>query len=168
MKKVYLAAIVFTLLFFTAVLSAQARQTASATVNGKKISIDYGRPALRGRNLLGQARTGTVWRLGMNEATEITSEAALMVGGKHLNPGKYSLWATKKGETTWELAFHPETGIWGQPEMRSGYVGTVPLRVETDSQHAENLNITLTAMGKDLNIEIHWGTSRLVGVFQTM
>jgi hypothetical protein len=68
----------------------------------------------------------------------------------------------------WELGFHPNTGLWGQPEMRSGYAGTVPLKVETAAQHAENLNITLTASGKNVNIEIHWGDSKLVGTFQTM
>src|SRR5687768_12488135 len=86
---------------------AQGRGTATTTVEGKRVSINYGRPSLEGRDILALAGIGTIWRLGQNEATEITTEVALMVGGKHLNAGKYSLWARKTGDTTWMLAFHP-------------------------------------------------------------
>jgi len=91
-----------------------------------------------------------------------------MVGGKHLNAGTYSLWARKTGENTWSFAFHPRTGIWGQPEMRDGFVAEAPLKLESTPQRAELLNITLRSTGKDGNIEIHWGTSKLLGTFQTM
>jgi hypothetical protein len=151
-----------------ATLLAQGRGIAEVTVAGKKISIEYGRPALQGRDMVSRARPGTVWRMGANDATEITSETALNVGGKHLGPGKYSLWARKTGENTWTLAFHPHTGIFGQPEMRDGFVAEAPLQLHTTSDPAELLNITLLSTGKDVNIEIHWGTSKLVGTFQAM
>ena len=47
------------------VLSQQSRGKTEATVKGKKITIDYGRPALQGRDMIGMARPGMVWRLGM-------------------------------------------------------------------------------------------------------
>jgi hypothetical protein len=171
MKKVQFLTVVCAFFALTSALIAQGpstRGTASTTIGGKTISIIYGRPALRGRNMLGLARTGTVWRLGMNEATEIHSELPLMAGGKHLNPGKYSLWAKKTGETTWVLAFHPMTGIFGQPELTEGFVAEVPLKMEKASQNADRLNITLTANGKNVNVDIHWGDSKLVGTFQAM
>lgn len=144
------------------------RGKAETLAGGKKISINYGRPALEGRDLFSLARPGTVWRLGQNEATEITTELALMAGGTHLDEGKYSLWARKTAADSWTLAFHPRTGIWGLPEMRDGFVGEVPLKLESGAPKAEVLNITLKSSGKDVNIEIHWGTTKLLGTFQTM
>src|SRR5687768_9520887 len=101
---------------------AQQRSRAEATVNSKRVTIEYGRPAIQGRDMLALAKPGTVWRIGMNEATEIESAGTLVVGGKELSPGKYSLWARMTGPDAWVLAFHPQTGIWGQPELTSGYV----------------------------------------------
>jgi hypothetical protein len=154
----------------TALLFGQTtpRGTAQVTVEGKRIVITYGRPDLEGRNLIGFARPGMVWRLGQNEATEISTDVPLMVGGKQLNAGKYSLWARKTGETTWTLAFHPRNGIWGLPEMRDGFIAEAPLTQETAPNSRDILNIALTSSGKNVNIEIHWGTAKLVGTFQTM
>ena len=149
-------------------LAQGSRGTATTTVEGKRVSINYGRPSLEGRDMFALAGTGTIWRLGQNEATEITTEVALMAGGKHLNAGKYSLWARKTGDTTWMLAFHPRTGIWGLPVMRDGFVAEVPLRVETGAPNTDLLSISLRSAGKDVSIEVHWGTSKLLGTFQAM
>ena len=40
--------------------------------------------------MLAQATPGTVWRVGMNEATEITTDGTLVVDGKELKNGKYT------------------------------------------------------------------------------
>ncbi len=142
------------------------RGTAEATVNGKKVSVNYGRPSLNGRNLLAQATPGTVWRLGMNEATEITSTGDLNVGGKELKAGKYSLWVRKTGADSWTLAFHPKTGVWGAPPLREGYVAETPLKLETAPGSAEQLEIMLADnKAGAAEIKVHWGTALLSGTF---
>lgn len=148
--------------------SQSSRGIAETTLDGKKISISYGKPSVQGRDLLAMAPVGTVWRAGMDEATEIISEADLMVSGQHLSAGKYSLWVRKTAENKWKLAFHPQTGVWGAPELKEGYVGEIPLTLEQVSDSAEQLVIRLNGSAKDVNITIHWGTSRLKGTFQTM
>lgn len=141
------------------------RGTAEATVNSKKVSINYGRPSLKGRDMLAKAEVGTVWRVGMNQATEIESTGDLVVAGKELKAGKYSLWVKKTGPDTWILAFHPKTGIWGAPPLREGYIAELPLKLEKTADSAEQLAINL--VGKDDNAEIliHWGTAMLSGSF---
>jgi hypothetical protein len=142
-----------------------ARGAAEATVKGQKISIDYGKPALKGRDLLAQAPEGMVWRLGMNEATHITSTGDLVVGGKELKAGKYTLWVRKTGADTWTLAFHPKTGVWGAPALKEGFVAETPLKLEKAADSAEELVIALGDKGGDAAIKIHWGTALLTGTF---
>ena len=145
------------------VIAQQNRGKAEATIKGKNISISYGRPALQGRDMIGMAKTGMVWRLGMDEATEIQSSGTLVVAGKELKPGKYSLWAKKTGDTQWILAFHPETGMWGDPPMQTGYVAQLPLSLSKVSNPAERLTIAVADKGGDAAVTIHWGTSQLIG-----
>ena len=144
---------------------AANRGTAEATVNGKKVSVNYGRPDLKGRDMLAQASTGTVWRVGMNQATEISTDGTLVVGGKELTAGKYTLWVRKTGDDTWTLAFHPKTGIWGAPPQREGYVAETPLKLEKAAAAAEQLVITLADKKGEAEIKIHWGTALLTGAF---
>ena len=140
-----------------------SRGTAEATIKSKKLSINYGRPSLQGRDLLSQAKVGTVWRLGMNQATEIETTGDLNVAGKELKAGKYSLWVRKMGEDSWVLAFHPKTGIWGAPALKEGYVAELPLKLEKATDSAEQLTIHLAEQNGDAAIRIHWGTALLTG-----
>ncbi|HEV2802159.1 MAG TPA: DUF2911 domain-containing protein [Pyrinomonadaceae bacterium] len=141
------------------------RGDATATVKGKKISINYGRPAMKGRDLLAQAPVGTVWRVGMNQATEITTDADLSVGGKELKAGKYSLWVRRTAEDSWTLAFHPKTGVWGAPPLKEGYAAELPLKLEKAADSAEMLTINLADAGGDGEVKIHWGTTVMSGKF---
>lgn len=141
------------------------REKATATVKGKTITITYGSPSWGNEDRLAKATTGTVWRLGMNQATELESTGGLVVGGTALAAGKYTLWAKKTGDNTWVLAFHPKTGIWGAPAMKEGFVAETPLKMETGSEHAEKLVISLADMKGKAGIKIHWGKAVLSGSF---
>jgi len=140
------------------------RGATDVTINGKTVSIDYGRPSLKGRDMLGQATPGTVWRLGMNKATEITSTGDLAVGGTTLKAGKYSLW-TKKTDDAWLLEFHPKIGIWGKPALTEGFVAQLPLKQSVTSNSIEQLTITLSNDRGSAQIKIEWGTAVLTGSF---
>src|SRR5580698_7239976 len=89
-------------LVFGAVLAAPAlaqnnpRKTASLTLGSAKVTVDYGRPSLKGRNvndLLKQMSAGQVWRLGADKSTTFTTSADLDFGGTTVPKGIYSLWA---------------------------------------------------------------------------
>ena len=145
--------------------AAPDRADAQATIKGKKISINYGRPALKGRDVLAQAPVGTVWRVGMNAATEITTAADLKIGGKELKAGKYSLWVRRTGENMWTLAFHPKTGVWGAPPLKEGYAAELPLKLEKSADSMEMLTISLADAKGEGEIKIHWGTALMSGKF---
>jgi hypothetical protein len=149
----------------TLALSQGNRGTAEVTIKGKKISINYGRPTLRGQDPLSRLPVGGVWRLGMNQPTQIDSGADLTVAGKEIKAGKYSLWVRRTGEQSWLLAFHSTVPAWGVPELKEGYVAELPLKLASTSESAEQLTISLAEDKGQAAVKIHWGTAQLTGSF---
>lgn len=165
-RKLFLCAA--TLSALVAVAAGQgnaARGKAEATINGKAIAIDYGRPSLKGRDIFSMVQPGMVWRLGMNMSTSIETAGDLVIAGKELKAGKYSLWAKKTGADSWTLAFHPKTGVWGAPPLMDGFIAELPLKTEKVADSAEQLTITLAGNKGKAGIKIHWGTAALTGSF---
>lgn len=87
--------------------------TADVTLAGKKITIKYSRPSMRGRKILGElVPYGQVWRTGANEATTLITPVALRIGNTDVPAGQYTLW-TVPSTGTWKLVINKETGQWG-------------------------------------------------------
>ena len=166
MRKHVVIALAVSLLAGSPALAQNERGTAETIINSETVRIDYGRPNLYGRDVLSIARVGQVWRLGADQATEIESTGNLVVAGKELKAGRYSLWARKIGDGQWILAFHPTTGVWGDPPLTDGFVAETPLRTDQATSTAEQLTIELRAQGQDVVIEIHWGSALLAGSFR--
>jgi hypothetical protein len=141
------------------------RGTAEVTVNGKKVTIDYGRPQLKGRDMLGKATPGTVWRFGMNASTSIETTGELDVAGTKVPAGKYSLWAKKVSDTEWTLGFHPKTGVWGVPVLKEGYIAELPLKASTAKDSVEAFTIALSDNKGKAHMKVQWGTLELNGDF---
>jgi hypothetical protein len=94
---------------------AAKRGKASATVNGKEVSIDYGRPELKGRSvkeLTSKLPEDRMWRAGMNQVTVLETGADLMIGGKKVPAGKYSVYVHAPENGDWELVLN---SVVGQP-----------------------------------------------------
>ena len=108
-----------------AVAADNPRGSASAAVGGKKVTIDYGRPALKGRtldDLTSKLPEDRMWRAGENQVTILTTEGAVSVGGKKLAAGRYSLYVYAPASGDWALAINTDQGkplgeLWsGAPE----------------------------------------------------
>lgn len=105
------------------------KQQVQYTVKGRKITIDYSAPSVRGRRIMGElVPYGQVWRTGANAATTLTTEADLMIGSLHVPAGKYSLF-TIPGEKEWTLIVNKQTGKWGTQYDQSQDLGRVKLAV---------------------------------------
>jgi hypothetical protein len=83
------------------------------------VRVVYSRPYKRGRNnIFGTKESGAVvpfgerWRTGANEATEITVTGDVLIGGKTLPAGTYSLFTTP-GANTWTVHFNSKLGLDG-------------------------------------------------------
>ncbi|HEX9730090.1 MAG TPA: DUF2911 domain-containing protein [Gemmatimonadales bacterium] len=93
----------------TAQIRASERGTVSQTVDGATITIDYGRPQLRGRTDLwgGEIWWGKVWTPGANWATTIDVSKDVTIDGHALATGSYSVWFEVK-QDGWTAIFDPE------------------------------------------------------------
>ena len=142
-------------------LAHNPRGTAKASFGDKAVTVDYGRPSLQGRDMLAQATTGMVWRLGSEAATTITSEGQLMIGEGMVPAGSYSLFARKTDEG-WDLLVNSETGQSGLERDPEKDLFEAPLRVETAPDSAEMFTISLVANGMNGALKMQWGTTALV------
>lgn len=87
--------------------------TATGTVDGATITINYGSPSVKGRKIWGElVPYAKAWRAGANEATTFTTDKAIKVSGKDLAAGTYTLFAVP-GEKEWQFIFNSQTGQWG-------------------------------------------------------
>lgn len=77
------------------------------------IRVTYCRPYKKGREIFGGlVPYGKVWRTGANEATTIELSADLLIGGKPVPKGAYTLW-TKPGPEQWEVYINGRMYPWG-------------------------------------------------------
>ena len=73
----------------------------------------YSRPAVNNRKIFGELiEFGKVWRVGANEATEIEFFKEVLIGGKKIKKGRYTLYAIPT-EKKWTIIFNKETDTWG-------------------------------------------------------
>lgn len=94
-----------------------ARPSPLAVVSAKYkdtyLKIVYNQPHKRGREVFGTlVPYGQVWRLGANEATELTITREVFVNGQFLPAGTYSLFAIPEKDK-WTIVFNSDLGQWG-------------------------------------------------------
>jgi hypothetical protein len=136
--------------------------TADCTINGKKVTIEYSRPSLKGRKLgTDLAPYGKVWRTGANEATTLTTAIALDIGGAKVPAGTYTLY-TLPSEGTWKLIINKQTGQWGTEYHQDQDLARVDMKKQEIVVPVEQFTIALdqdSNSSADLNLE--WEKTRV-------
>ena len=132
------------------------------TVNGKKITINYSAPSLRGRkDIFGKSgpihddSTYPVWRAGANAATVLHTDSDLMVGSLHLPKGDYSLYVDI-GASPWQLIVNKQTGQGGDTYPDGSDLGRVPMNMEKPKAPVETLKYTITGSGNTGKLQLEW------------
>ncbi len=144
-------------------LAAQAaRKSQPATVTqmlgSTKVTIVYNRPSARGRQLFGGlVAWGRVWDPGADEATTIAFSGDVLVAGRPLAAGTYSLWAIPQPDE-WTVIFSRAAAVFHVP-----YPGEAQdaLRVKLKPEHGpfvETLAFYFPAVEADRALlQLHWG-----------
>lgn len=120
------------------------RDSITVSVDGKEISIGYGSPSVRGREVFGGlVPWGKVWRTGANEATAFRTQADLTIAGHTVPAGSYTLYTIPEPDQ-WTLIVSTETGQWGTRYDPALDLIRVPMRVDALEYPVEQFTILLS------------------------
>ena len=93
--------------------AASPRQKVEQQFSMSKITVDYGRPGVKGRKIFGDlVPFGKVWRVGANSSTKITFEQSVNFGGKTVSAGTYGLFVIPT-EKEWKVIVNKDSQQWG-------------------------------------------------------
>jgi Protein of unknown function (DUF2911) len=163
-KSVALASLLVS--FAALALAQNPRGTAETSLSGKKVSVEYGRPNLRGRDLLAEAPVGTDWRTGADKSTTFTTDADLVFGSTTIPKGSYSLFTKRTGDKTWTLVFNKKTGQWGTEHDASQDLASVPLAWQQKDSGPELFTMELSSSGASGDLRLVWGKHLLSAPFK--
>ena len=130
------------------------KETVTGSIDGVNIEIVYSRPSARGRKMLGDhEKFGEVWRTGANEPTTITFSKGVVIEGKALAAGKYSLW-TIPNEKEWTIIFNSKVPDWGTEysKVSDNDVLKVNVKAGKTSSFVETFTISV---GKE-SVNLQW------------
>ena len=135
---------------------------AETTINGKKITVDYSRPSMRGRKIVGAlVPYNKVWRTGANSATSFATETDLDIGGEKIPKGKYTLY-TWPSEKTWKLIINKQTGQWGTEYDQAQDLARVDLKKEALKKPVETFTISFSPVKNGTtDLILEWENTRL-------
>jgi hypothetical protein len=161
------------------------RGISKITVSGKSITVNYGRPELKGRSmdaLLSKLPPDRIWRAGENQVTTLTTTGPIVIGNKRVAAGTYSLYVHIPKEGDWALVLNTDPGIelvkiyakappnvahelW--PRL-DGYtknisdkeVARIPMQKGSGSAPAELFTIDLKPVSQGALLEMSWGDVR--------
>ena len=137
--------------------------TAECTIKGKKVTISYSRPSMRGRKVVGGELVpyGKVWRTGANEATTLTTEIDLNIGGTKVPAGTYTLY-TLPSPDTWKLIINKQTGQWGTVYNQDQDLARVDMTKTEIVIPVEQFTIALDQDSNDsADLVMEWEKTRL-------
>jgi hypothetical protein len=141
----------------TAAVTAHSapRGEAKVTLAGKPIVVDYGRPSLQGRDMLGRAEVGQDWRMGADAPSTLDTPVSLSFGGATVPPGKYVLRAKKASDKDWVLKL----------ERDGKAAAEVPLQSSPLDKSVEEFTIDLTEEKGQGVFRMSWGNLALATRF---
>jgi hypothetical protein len=95
----------------SAQVKASELGTMSQVIDGTKISMEYSRPRVRGRNPLFGTKAvhwGEVWTPGANYATTLETDRGITLDGHAVPKGKYSVWFVVRQSGDWTMVLDPK------------------------------------------------------------
>ena len=119
-KKIFIGLAILVAILFLAFQILKSRTKSSSpevkqrySVGTAKVNLFYCQPSKKGREIFGGLiKYGEVWRTGANEPTTFETDKNILVGGKTLPVGKYSLWTIPQKDN-WTVIFNKDIPMWG-------------------------------------------------------
>ena len=155
------------------------RPSPSATANcsfadGKSAAVTYSSPRAKGRKIFGVSNSdpkplvpyGEIWRAGANEATTLTVDTDVIIGGKTVPAGAYTLF-TIPNQDKWTLIINKTTKnakggpLWGVPYPgEEGDFARVDMKASKLGSPVENFTISFDKSASGCVMNLDWETTR--------
>ena len=123
------------------------------------ITIEYGRPVARGRALFGQlVPWDSVWHPGADSATRISFDHPVLLEGREVRAGEYSVWLVPRASGPWTVILSRAAHTFHKP-----YPGAAQdaYRFEVTPErgaHMESLAYYFPSVVRDQAVlRLHWG-----------
>ncbi|MFN0158432.1 MAG: DUF2911 domain-containing protein [Bacteroidota bacterium] len=143
----------YVLIFLLVTVSGEAQQSlsprdsVSLTLDTNVVSVNYGRPSMRGRKIMGDlVPWDKVWRTGANEATHFKTNFDMVIGGVPVPRGTYTLW-TIPSPNGWKLILNKQTKQWGTGYEEFQDLARFDAEVTTLEKPVEQFTIALEKTG---------------------
>jgi hypothetical protein len=125
------------------------------------ISVSYGRPVARGRELFGAlVPWDSIWHPGADSATRVRFSHDVLLEGKPLRAGEYSLWLIPREKTTWTVIVSRAAHVFHKPYPGSRFE---VLRLDVTPEQVSNMESFAIYFPMVLRDEavmrLHWGTT---------
>jgi hypothetical protein len=135
--------------------------------SGSEISVNYGRPSLRGRTIMGGLLPwGKIWRTGANLATHLRTTFDMRLGGMPVPRGVYTLYSIP-GPARWTIIVNNQTGQWGtqyDPRQDRARISVTPQVLPAP---VDTFRISLVPAGRSAGIlRLAWERTLLVLPFE--
>jgi hypothetical protein len=137
---------------------ASPAATISQSIGLGKATVEYSRPALKGRKMFGvQVPYGKVWRTGANKITNLILSEDMLVGGQKVAAGTYALF-TIPTATDWTIILSKDAGMWGAYEYKEANdVVRFTVKSQKLAKTQEYFTIEFTDFtASEANVAISW------------
>jgi Protein of unknown function (DUF2911) len=143
------------------------RDTVRAAVGRAELLVDYGRPSVRGRRIVGGiVPYDQVWRTGANAATQFSTNRPLTFGSLAVPAGTYTLW-TRPTTNGVSLIINRQTGQWGTDYDAGRDLGRGPMQVDSLASPVERFTISIEATADGAGaLRLDWDRTRWVAPFR--
>ncbi|TLU98044.1 DUF2911 domain-containing protein [Dyadobacter luticola] len=134
---------------------------AETQANGVKIKVIYSKPSKKGRLIFGREQDkalvpyGKVWRTGANEATLIEFGNDVLIAGKPVKAGTYSLYSSP-GQSSWKIILNSETGQWGTEYNDGKDILRVEVPIRIRPTVRELFNVSFEEIPGGVNMVLSW------------
>lgn len=136
--------------------------TAKLLAEGHHVTINYGRPYMRQREIFGAlVPYGEVWRTGADEATTLVTDADLLLADVPVPAGEYTLFTIPR-RAAWTLIVNRQAGQWGTVYDPRQDLVRVEMETERLDEPVEQFTIRFEARSETDGwlLVIEWETTR--------
>ena len=137
--------------------TASPRAKVEQQFSVSKITVDYGRPAVKNRKTFGElVPYGQVWRAGANSSTKITFGQPVNFGGKNVAAGTYGLFVMPT-DKEWTVILNKDSQSWGTAYDEKLNVIDIKVPIQKLTEKQEVFEISLNPVGDHaLDMVMKW------------